>query len=516
MPVAVQRPGPVGAQSDAPDGLPVDKTQPGPPETAEDSRVPSSCPGRRPQASLEFPRPVNYPVHMRWPVILLAACLTPVPASGQQVEREAADPYACGDNEVSVYNRRKDQWICKPRLETKRDLFSAPKHPKDPCPDNYWWHRTRNDMCRPIICMRRQNQSDLSKGMCPQGHHPHLNTGADWVRPISCVEDFRPRNLKTGGKHRRPGKCEVCTIKEHAYRIPGWQFDRPSKKKKKKKRRGTRRRVQSSRSAFTGFGNQVRVRRSKKKRRKGKRAPCGAGYRTDQEGFCVKCPKDAATAKLAGDRTVCVGGVPEPFCPAGAGLVPTDMAHPSVVCAPCLDGEESLTLDGWARCARNPCEKGKLPVPDEGFVEKTSCYAPMEDPKKLDWTKVLHPARMTPAEAPACPEDSGLRYDARKKDFACRPCGDFDVVTRNGRPICGRELPPPCARGQVPMKPPGAKQRPRCAPCPKGTAYSVVKGFGHPRCLPSEERPGPARPKTRPGKRIRPKIDPGQSVPLLR
>ena len=58
---------------------------------------------------------------MRRPLLLLAACLLPLPVSGQQVERQAPDPYACGDDEVSVYNRRKGEWVCKPRLKTKRE-----------------------------------------------------------------------------------------------------------------------------------------------------------------------------------------------------------------------------------------------------------------------------------------------------------------------------------------------------------------------------------------------------------
>jgi hypothetical protein len=205
--------------------------------------------------------------------LLLAAQL----AFGQ--EQRAATPHECPKGQAAVRDRVNGQWACKPRLQLKRDVFGSQKHPQDPCPDGYWWHKTR-DSCLPVVCTQEQNPAQL-KGLCPFGHHEHLNTGGDSTRPIQCVEDYNKRNEAAGGAPRRKGNCSLCVIDKPGHRGEKerpWFSEKPQAPVKGAGRRGVRAR------------------------------PCARRQYVSDTGECFPCPAGAASAKRDDGRVFCVGG----------------------------------------------------------------------------------------------------------------------------------------------------------------------------------------------------------------
>ncbi|MFA5140067.1 MAG: hypothetical protein WC728_12620 [Elusimicrobiota bacterium] len=335
-------------------------------------------------------------------------------------EQQASGPYECPKGQTAVRDRIKDQWVCKPRLQTKRDVFGPQKHPQDPCPDGYWWHKTR-DFCFPVVCTQEQNPSQL-KGLCPIGHHEHLNSGADWTRPIQCVEDYRKRNEATGGAPRRKGNCSLCVIDKpghHGEQERPWFFEKPRAPGKEEPRRSPTTRL--------GTRGQGPPREAK---------PCSKGQYASDTGECRPCPAGAASAKRDDGRMFCVGGTAENSCPVGSGRVTADASQPSL-CLPCQSGEESLVINGRQRCARNSCPEDSIPIPEAGSEEAYICLQPLESEASLNWARVLEAGRMNPTDAPECQEGQGLVLASGS--YQCRRCTKGQrVVRRNGYPTCGR------------------------------------------------------------------------------
>lgn len=406
----------------------------------------------------------------------------------------------CPQDKVAVPDPRTQEVACKPRLKRTREIFDQDKHPQDPCPDGTWWHRTRED-CTPVVCTEESNTASLGP-LCAKGQHEHLNTGADWTRPIVCVENYKPGNETTGGKNPKKNGCDLCVINKPEHRMDGgraWRFEKPGEEERKKKRSGS----QSGKLDGKRWGG-------KSARFKAPRIPGGAPKKGDS------CPEGEIGAQRADGRLFCLGGESAGHCPPGA----EDFKG---TCVPCLAGEQSVVIDGLSRCLSNPCPQGRLPVPEKGLVERYVCpkpapvitYAsgPMGIPMpqlsepRVDRARILPEEGKTPAEAPACAKGEGLRWT--RSEWDCRPCSaGLEALPRNGHPVC---LPKrkACPEGRVP-------DASRCAACPKGSVFSASRGPLFPRCLPEEALPTKAPEALRKAETDKAAPEQAPAVPLLR
>jgi hypothetical protein len=392
-------------------------------------------------------------------------------------------------------------WVCRPQLELRRDVFAPAKHPEDPCPDGYWWQRVR-EACTPVTCTSEPNPENL-KGLCRKGSHEHLNSSADWTRPISCVVDYEPANEKTGGKNPVFGGCDLCIIPRHAdcgarvidgrlepEQCSTWRFERRKPPKKKKEKELGPLPKNDPQQPF--------------------KAP---DFREFQHpDGQPSCSKGSVPLVQKGGGTVCVGGPSSPACPPGAGLFPSFDAAEPALCMPCLVGEESWVFDGRAQCLRNPCPRGSVPVPDPGLIESYSC-------RKSTAILAAQEHGLNMPEGRACPAAEGFSFI--EGAFQCRPCGKGRMAASiNGLPACIKEGAPKCPGGwiHVPDKAlqnvsglmnqkrrkTGGKDR-SCLPCPSGSMFRGDRGHFHGSCLPpqapaaQDDEPEEKAPKDEPG-----------------
>ncbi len=400
----------------------------------------------------------------------------------------------CGREETAVFDKKAGEYRCEPRLKLKRFSRAAPKAPGDPCPDGYWWNKDPADACRPVVCLQKEQPAELPP-LCRPGLHEHLNGGSQWRQPIACVHDYRPGNEEKGGRGKGSDGCDLCVINQPghsgagAYRKRPWALDTAERDEKRRKdgRGGAGGGGAASsvgaplarggaKSAFAGSG---RAKASKELCAKGK-------FFFTRKGtpLCGSCPEGAATARRSDGTAACVGGKPFLPCPDGAGAFARDPQRKTWTCAPCLQGEESVVINGFPTCLAGACRAPRLPVPPvEGFVGAVECAALVDDPSALDWDRVLSPKRAMAAQAPSCSEGSGLAV--KDGAFICAACAqDTSAVLLDGRPVC-RLAPAACRAGE-------GRWAPReggwfCRPCPAGTRSSAVRGAGEERCVAPEQ-----------------------------
>lgn len=108
------------------------------------------------------------------------------------------------------------------KLEVKSDIFGNAKNVYDPCPEGTWWHRSRKDACRPVVCLRKA-QGGLLKGLCAKGQHTHIDSGGNAAYPLVCVYDYTEEGARAGGVPKSKGDCGRCTVdapEHHDPRIP--------------------------------------------------------------------------------------------------------------------------------------------------------------------------------------------------------------------------------------------------------------------------------------------------------
>jgi hypothetical protein len=298
---------------------------------------------------------------------------------------DPASPRVCGKREVRVWDRDSKSYRCQPGLERTGDIFQDEKHEKDPCREGFWWARRRNNPCVPVECREQQNQADLTKGLCARGHHPHLDTGGDWERPIVCVLDYSPQNEATGGKSVKKDGCERCTIRAHLWQPSDWNLEKPGgKKKDKKKRRRKKLRGRGRGGSWITGGPPDRdltvIGASRRRRYK----KCGLGRYSTSElaAKCETCPKDAVTVRTPEGRNVCVGGRDVEPCPAGLWMGPDDEA-----CRSCDTPRHLWQINIHAVCLHKTCPKGQVPAPHPNGTYQ--CMTPLEKPDDITWSKVL-------------------------------------------------------------------------------------------------------------------------------
>jgi len=413
---------------------------------------------------------------MPYSTLLAVLLVFPAVSRAQPNEEAVEEPGDCPPNTVAVRDARSGLYACKPRLQRRRDVFGANKHPQDPCPDGYWWHRTR-DSCKPVVCTEESNPGQL-KGLCLAGQHEHLSSSEDWTHPITCVVDYRKSNEAKGGRNPVHGACDLCVIDEPGHTGGGdrpWAFQKPDAKRKAGASAPS-----SGGGGFNGWKSAQFKRLGRESRKEREPEPkkakgCSEGTYTAQ-GKCVPCADGAATVRRDDGRTTCVGGEAATACPVGAGVMVVGDPSQPMSCVPCIQGEESLTLNGVSQCLRNPCPEGELPVPEEGIVDRYACAPPLEGSDGVDWTRILAVGNKTPAHAPVCARGEGIAADGRS--FRCRACSaGLDVVQRNGYPVCGRKVRS-CQDGAVLGEDGG------CVKCPEGSKVAAEGGRRSPRCVP--------------------------------
>lgn len=355
---------------------------------------------------------------------MLAAALWASPA--RAAERDAKDGHAesCGRGEVSVRDYQRQTYVCKPKLERKRNVFQDEKNPVDPCPEGHWWRKDHRDPCRPVQCRDEQN-GDFIPPVCPRHQHEHLVTGQDWTRPIVCVEHYKPGNEKTGGKNPAKGGCDLCTVNERGHfgdsprpwyheRLPNAREREQVDKQAKASRAAGGGEDAAPAAGGGGFGRfpamgrgraplRPQSRPAPEKQRK--QAACGVGQYSvaGETPSCRACPPGAASARAADGVNYCVGGPAERDCPDGQGLVPVSDALEPYRCAPCGPGRLAAAINGWRLCVPG-CGKSELPVPERGLMDQSyGCAPPLEALSDERIAALLRPSAPPAADPPAPP-----------------------------------------------------------------------------------------------------------------
>ncbi len=220
--------------------------------------------------------------------LLIPLLLASLTAEARAQKTYPADAFTCPFGTNAIYLRDKKSWACRPKLDRSGSAYVREKHHEDPCPDGYWWRKTR-ETCTPIICKKRFNPNRVRE-RCPDGHHEHLNTGADWTRPVVCVVDFKEEHLN--GEGTSEAGCDLCIIGEKGHfggsKRP-WAFAKP----RKKTSAGRSRKGRKSSSGKSG-GSDIAERAKKiRKKRPGRRGACPAGqYRASKtHATCIPCPR---------------------------------------------------------------------------------------------------------------------------------------------------------------------------------------------------------------------------------